>query len=87
MLVNPNNHHVNEAKCAIHTFKDHFVSVLATTDSKVSLQLWDCLTPHVETLLNMLRPLRKDPTKSAYEVYMVPTTETGFPLLRLVVKQ
>jgi hypothetical protein len=67
MLVKPNNHRVNAAKRAIQTFKDHFVSMLATTDSKFPLQLWDCLTPHIETLLNMLQPLPIDPTKSAYE--------------------
>jgi len=55
MLVKPNNHWVNTAKRAIQTFKDQFVSALATTDRKFPLQLWDCLAPHVETLLNMLR--------------------------------
>jgi hypothetical protein len=54
MLVKPNNNRVNAAKRAILTFKNNFVSVLATTDSKVPLQVWDCLNPHVETLLNML---------------------------------
>jgi hypothetical protein len=68
MLVKPNNHQVNAAECAIQTFKDHFVSALATTDSNFPLQLWDRLTPHVEMLLNMLRPLQIDPTKSAYKV-------------------
>ncbi len=33
MLVEPNNHRVNAAERAIQTFKDHFVSALATTDS------------------------------------------------------
>jgi hypothetical protein len=61
MLVESNNHQVNAAECAIQTFKNHFVRVLATTDSKFPLQLWDHLAPHVETLLNMLRPLCIDP--------------------------
>jgi hypothetical protein len=26
ILVEPNNHHINAAECAIQTFKDHFVS-------------------------------------------------------------
>ena len=43
MLVEPNNHHVNAAECAIQTFKDHFVSALATTNSEFPLQLWDRL--------------------------------------------
>jgi hypothetical protein len=41
MLVEPNNHQVNAAECAIQTFKAHFIHALATTDSKFPLQLWD----------------------------------------------
>jgi hypothetical protein len=33
MLVEPHNHRVNAAERAIQTFKDHFISALATTDS------------------------------------------------------
>jgi hypothetical protein len=39
MLFEPNNHRVNAAKQAIQTFKAHFISALATTDSKFPLQL------------------------------------------------
>jgi hypothetical protein len=80
MLAKPNNHHVNAAKGAIQTFKDHFVSALTTTNSKIPLQLWDCLTLHVETLLNMLWPLRINPTKLAYEVLHGPCNWNRFPL-------
>jgi hypothetical protein len=80
MLVEPNNHQVSAAERAIQTFKDHFVSALATTDSKFPLQLWDRLAPHVETLLNMLQPLQIDPTKSAYEVLNGPYDWNRFPL-------
>ena len=55
MLVEPHNHQVNAAKCAIQTFKDHFISALVTTDSKFPLQLWDKLTSQVETTLNLMR--------------------------------
>ena len=65
-LVEPNNHHVNAAKRTIQTFKANFISALATTNSKFPLQLWDQLTPQVQNMLNMLRPLCIDPTKSAY---------------------
>ncbi len=41
MLVKLNNHRVNAAECAIQTFKVHFISALATTDSNFPLQLWD----------------------------------------------
>jgi hypothetical protein len=40
MLVEePHNHRVNAAEHAIKMFKDHFISALATTDSKFPLQL------------------------------------------------
>jgi hypothetical protein len=80
MLVEPHNHRVNAAKRAIQTFKDHFVSALATTDSEFPLQLWDRLTPQVETTLNLMRRSRIDPTKSAYEVRNGPYDWNRFPL-------
>ncbi len=68
MLVEPNNHRVNAAgERAIQTFKAHFISALATTDINFPLQLWDCLTPQVETTLNLLHPSRVNPPISAYE--------------------
>ena len=39
MLVEPHNHRVNAAGRAIQTFKNHFISALATTDSEFPLQL------------------------------------------------
>jgi hypothetical protein len=39
LLVEPHNHQVNAAKCAIQTFKAHFISALAMTDSNFPLQL------------------------------------------------
>jgi hypothetical protein len=39
MLVEPNNNRVHAAKCAIQTFKAHFISALATMDSNFPLQL------------------------------------------------
>jgi hypothetical protein len=67
MLVELHNHRVNAAEQAIQRFKAHFISALATTDSELPLQLWDRHTPQVESTLNMLRPSRIDPSKSAYE--------------------
>ena len=52
MLVEPHNHRVNAAERAIQTFKDHYISALAMTDSAFPLQLWDKLTSQVETTLN-----------------------------------
>ncbi len=65
LLVEPHNHRVNAAERAIQTFKAHFISALATTDSKFPLQLWDQLMPQVKSTLNMLRPLHVNPNISA----------------------
>jgi hypothetical protein len=72
ILVKPNKHRVKAAERAIQTFKVHFISVLATTDSKFPLQLWDRLTTQVEATLNMLRSLQIDPIMSAYEAIHCP---------------
>ncbi len=80
MLVEPNNHRVNAAKRAIQTFKAHFISAQATTDSNFLLQLWDQLTPQVETTLNMLHQSRIDPNMSAYEAVHGPYDWNCFPL-------
>jgi hypothetical protein len=53
-LVPPHNHCVNAAKCAIGTFKEHFVAALATVDMLCPLQLWDKFLPQVELTLNLL---------------------------------
>ena len=67
MLVEPHNHHVNAAKRAIQTFKDHFISALATTDIEFPLQLWNKLTSQVVATLNLMRASRINPRISAYE--------------------
>ncbi len=66
-LVKPHNHRVNAAECAIKTFKDAFITALATTDVNFPLQLWDKLTPQVQNCLNLMRRSRINPSKSAYE--------------------
>jgi hypothetical protein len=66
-FVEPNNHRVNAAERAIQTFKIHFISGLCTTDKAFPLQLWDEMTEQAQDTLNLLRPSRHDPTKSAYE--------------------
>jgi hypothetical protein len=64
-LVPPHNHHVNAAKQAIATFKEHFIAGLATVDKHCPLQLWDEFLPQVELTLNLLCFSRRDPSKSA----------------------
>jgi hypothetical protein len=79
LLVEPHNHCVNAAERAIQTFKVHFISALATTDSKFSLQLWDQLTPQVESTLNVLRPSHINPNVSAYKAVHSPFNWNHFP--------
>ena len=56
MLIEPHNHRVNATERAIQTFKAHFISMLATTNSNFPLQLWDRLMNQVETTLNLMCP-------------------------------
>ena len=49
------NHHVNAAEHTIATFKEHFISALATVDKDCPLQLWDDFLPQVELTLNLLQ--------------------------------
>jgi hypothetical protein len=66
-LVPPHNHRVNAVERAIATFKEHFISALATVDKDYPLQLWDNFLPQVELTLNLIQFSRRDPTKSANE--------------------
>jgi len=69
-LIPPHNHRVNAAEQAITTFKEHFITALATVDMHFPLQLWDEFLLQVELTLNMLRFSRRNPKKSAnQEVY------------------
>jgi hypothetical protein len=65
-FVPPHDHRRNQAKKAIQTFKDHFVSILCGTDPSFPLHLWDWLLSQAEHTLNMLRPTRMLKTVLAY---------------------
>ncbi len=60
-LIEPHNHRVNAAECAIQTFKDAFIVALVTTDRDFPLQFWDWLMPQVQDMLNMMHTLRINP--------------------------
>jgi hypothetical protein len=64
-LVLPHNHRVNAMEWAIATFKEHFVTALATVDMLCPLQLWDKFLPQVELTLNLLHFSQQDPNVSA----------------------
>ncbi len=82
-IVEPRNHRINAAECAIQTFKAAFIAALATTDSSFPLQLWDRLTPQVQDTQNLLRASRIDPTKSSYEILNRPYDWNRYPLAPL----
>ena len=64
-FVKPSNHRVDAAEQVIQTFKNHFISGLASTDESWHLQLWDQLTTYTFITLNILRRSRINATKSA----------------------
>jgi hypothetical protein len=69
-LVPPHNHCVNTAECTISTFKEHFVTALATVNMICPLQLWDEFLRQVELTLNLLCFSRRNPLISAnHELY------------------
>ncbi len=82
-LVEPHNHRVNAAECAIQTFKNAFIAALATTDSNFPLQLWDQLTPQVQDTLNMMHASRINPAVLAYEALHGPYNWSRYPLAPL----
>jgi hypothetical protein len=64
-LIPPHNYWVNTAERPIATFKEHFISTLATVDMLCPLQLWDEFLPQVKLTLNMLHFSQWNPKKSA----------------------
>jgi hypothetical protein len=64
--VPPKVHRVNAAERAIRTFKNHFVTMLCSVDSRFPLDLWDRLLPQATLTLNLLRSSRIHPSLSAY---------------------
>ena len=64
--VPPNAHRVNATERAIQTFKNHFLSGLATCDSKFPISEWDQLLQQCEMTLNLTRTSRCNPKLSAH---------------------
>ncbi len=83
-LVPAHNHQVNAAKCAIATFKEQFITGLATVNRNYPLQLWDDFLQQVELTPNLLHFSCRDPRKSAnkevhgpYDLYKTPFAPIG----------
>ncbi len=81
-LVEPHNHRVNAAKCAIQTFNDTFIAALTTTNLDFLIQLWDHLNPQVLNCLNMMRASHINPS-SAYKTHYGPYNLNQYPLAPL----
>ncbi len=67
-LAPPHMHRRNAAERAIRTWKNHFVAGLCSTGEKFPLHLWDRLLEQATITLNLLRPSRRNPNVSAYQI-------------------
>ena len=67
-LVPPHMHRRNAAERTIRTWKNHFVAGLCSTDTNFPMHLWDRLLPQATLTLNLLRPSRRNPHISAYQM-------------------
>jgi hypothetical protein len=65
--VPPTNHRANRAERAIRTWKNHFISGLATVDPSFPMEAWDELIPAAELTLNLLRGSSTVPNCSAWQ--------------------
>jgi hypothetical protein len=69
-VVPPHVHRHNSAERAIRTWKNHFVAGICSTDPAFPLHLWDRLIDQATITLNLLRPARRNPNMSAYQMLM-----------------
>ena len=79
-LVSPNTHQRNAAERAIHTFKAHFLSLLAGVDPDFPRNLWYLLTPQTEITLNLLRQETLNPAISACSYFHRPFNYDATPI-------
>jgi len=65
-LVLPHVHYHNAAKCAICTFKNHFIAGLCSMDKQPPIHLWDHLLPQAKLTLKLLHGSWLNPWLSAW---------------------
>jgi hypothetical protein len=82
--VPPKEHRANAAERSIHTFKNHFISILCSVDSNFPMNEWDRLLPQTIITLNLLCSSRIHPSLSAhaslfgnYDFNRVPMADPG----------
>ena len=62
-LVPPKTHRRNASERAIHTFKAHFIAILAGVAHDLPRNLWDLLLPQTEVTLKSLRQATLNPSR------------------------
>jgi hypothetical protein len=87
-LSPPHIHRQKAAERAIHTFKDHFIAGLCSTDPDFPMNLWDRILPQAIQTLNLLQTSHLNPQLSAYahvhglfDVNRTPLTPPGMKVL------
>ena len=82
-LVPPKIHRRNAAERSIHTFKAHFLEIIAGVAPDYPHNLWDLIIPQTELTLNLLRQAWIDHTISAWESFAGPLNYNAMPLDQL----
>jgi hypothetical protein len=67
-LVSPGIHRASIAERAMRTWKNHFISMLATTDNNFPSYLWEDLIPLAELTLNLMRQSTIGNDRSAWQM-------------------
>ncbi len=78
-LVPLDIHHQNRAECAICTFKDHFLAILAGIYSAFPQYLWDLFLPQAKLTLNLHQAML-NPKISTWEFFQGPFDLNKTPL-------
>ena len=79
-LFPPHVHSSNAAERVIRTFKNHFISILATADPMFPVSEWDRQLPQAELTLSILRTCKIKPKLSAFAYLFGPLDFNRTPL-------
>jgi hypothetical protein len=79
-VVPPVCHRHNAAKVAIHNFKAHFLSVLASVADDFPPNLWNWLLPQTEIMINLIWQSNATPNVLAYVHLSGPFDYNKMPL-------
>ena len=79
-LVPPNTHRSNTAEQAIHTFKEHFISIIAGVAHDFPRKFWDLLLSQTEVALIIIYKETLYPSRSAWPYFHGPFNYDTTPL-------